>query len=247
MDEGAGRATRREVLELSLGAVAVLTAPGALLSCTQTQARPTGGQPESEADGVLAIPGPLTWDEFLAEVVPLAERSVRQGQQSEAAYLHRLSALAARSGWFPPGSFGSIAPRSGFVQRVMLERRPFVACIYELAAGNSIPAHDHSGYNGLFRVLRGSVTSRDYERVRGASSSEFMVRELEPQTINAGGMGVVSMAGANIHELQAGETDTTVLDLFTFYDAHGHSRPVEIDPPDARESELRRARWGRVV
>ncbi len=183
---------------MSVGALALLCAPAATLSCGRPDDSPEGDRraPDASADAPLdaPIPTPRTWDEFVAEAVPLAERSVAQGVHDEADHLRRLLALVASSGWLPPGSLGNPETLTAMRQRLVLERRPFVVCHYELPPGGVVPSHDHRGYNGLFRVLQGDITCRQFEQADGGGDpTEVRLRELEPQLLGAGGIGMVSM------------------------------------------------------
>ena len=233
--------TRRKILIRSVAFFGLISIPGFLR------------RQSSYRELTHAIRDTVTWEEFIAEVLPLAQASVWQGPQTEVEYLHHLARLAVREGWEPKVE-AAVRPASHYRQRFLFRRKPFIVCQYEVADGARIEPHDHYGYTAVMKVTRGQARLRTFEfATRDAHSVSpqgvFEVRLTEEKFLRPGDLSVVPMNGPNIHEILEARGDFQFVDLFTFYHSRGYSRRIQIEDFMGRNVSGRtyRARWGQAL
>lgn len=236
------KVTRREMLMLSITTFGLISIPGLLR------------QRSSHRELAHVIRDTVTWEEFIGEVLPLAQASVRQGPQTEVEYLRHLARLAVRKGWEPELDTAATGPVSHLRQRFLLKRRPLVVCQYEIRDGARIEPHDHYGYTAVMKVTRGQARLRTFEfTTRDAHhvypQEVFEVRLVEEKLLGPGDLSVVPMNGPNIHEISDARGNFQFIDLFTFYHPRGYSRRVQIEDHAERDVSglTYRARWGQLL
>jgi hypothetical protein len=181
--------------------------------------------------GLLAACGrandALSFDEFLDELVPMAEASVQRGVADQARYLDALAGLARRVAW--PDLRG------------LVERRPVIVSRLELPSGKTFPLHDHRGYCALMYALSGRAIVRAYDEV--ASTRELRLAPRAPLHLAAGDTAIARDGHANIHGIESTQ-DVLLVDIFTVH-AKPRSRLVEIERANADGTFA--ARWGAVL
>ena len=127
------------------------------------------------------------------------------------------------------------------VLRQRMERVEFCHLLFE--PGGVIPFHDHWNCNGVMRVLRGEVTTHNYDLLE--QGLDGMVLQPSVQVwMTAGRMLSLSRNRDNIHQVTAGPEGAHVLDVFTTLGPGARSRYMEVGVPDsASRSDLAVARW----
>jgi hypothetical protein len=212
---------RRDVLLLSLGALALLT-----LNWPQ---RVLAGEPSTGDDADLA------WDAFVKAAVPLAERLVGARKPNEEAYLARLAALVHRLKVPAEGSS-------------LQAKRPLVVAQFKLEPGRGFPWHDHRDYNGLILCVSGEARVRSADILGGdprpPAGKTFEIRETADVRLTAGRVSGLTRTRENVHDVRAGGDGVRLLDFFTFFDKGGRSVNLRVDekPKDAQK-RIYEAAW----
>ncbi len=233
---------RRSVLLLSAAAV------GAMLTGSRTvraqDPRPQNPKPQ----GPEATPSNgLTYEEFLAEVLPQSRQLLSNAGKGESAYLMTVAAAMLR-----------IRDHEAPLRQTMQafrkqhatdgERFPLSAMAMKLGAGKGFKHHDHLDYNGVILGIEGEVRIRNYDFVGEApaldSEKTFEIRETRDELILPGGISTLGSKRNNVHDLVAGKEGARVLDVFTFFSKRATSRWLDVEPePVDAERRVYEARW----
>lgn len=217
---------RRRIFWLSAGSVAAL-----LLGRTPLRGQEPAQQPAQN-------PAKLSFEQFLAEVHPLAKRLIDSGGEDEQAYLMTVAATLCRLR-------DPAAPLREQMQAFRKQhaepgvRFPLAAVSMRLEAGRGFSHHDHLDYNGVILGVEGEVRIRNYDFVGEPpaidSGRTFEVRQTRDDLILPGGISTLGRGRENVHDLVAGKDGARVLDVFTFFDERATSRYLDVDekPRDA--------------
>ncbi len=229
------RVERREVLRMSLGALAAFS-----LGWPQAALAKEPGMEKLEANA-----GDLAWDALLQLAVPLAEKIVKSRKPNETAYLQQLGALIARLKNVPAATF----PEADGVRSHDHHRKhPFVVVQFRMAPGASIPFHDHRDYIGVLTAIRGEARVRSFDVVgddpRPPVGKSFDIRETGDRRLTPGRLSPLTRSVDNIHDVRAGKEGARLLDFFTFFDAGGTSVYLDVaETPRDAEARVYEASW----
>lgn len=242
---------RRAVLHVPLMLSATLA--GGLLAplAAQDRARAQGQakndktKNENQGKGSKRSPfAPLSFDQLIDELQPLAEGMREAKNANEEAYLNSIASMLQR------------LRRDTIPQRV--RKRPIALFQLRLAPGRTLPWHDHRDYNGVILGLESEIRIRNYEVVEPKSGKhptlgatpippkgeDFLIRETVDAMITPGRVSTLARRRDNIHDLRAGAEGGRVLDVFTFFEKSAGSQYMQVDdkPVDAKK-RVYRARW----
>ncbi|MCK6472220.1 MAG: hypothetical protein L6R28_10780 [Planctomycetes bacterium] len=227
---------RREVLFLSLGAMAAL----ALGWPQRAMAEEGGGKSD-----LSAAEGDLAFDALIREAVPKAEELVKSEKANEDAYLHGLAALVARLKAAPDGKFKGQNPVEAAKH---YDKQPFMVVQFKLQPGAALPWHDHRDYNGILSCVQGEARVKSYDIVGDnripPKGQTFNIQETGDRLMKVGTMSQLTRTRDNVHDVRAGKDGARLLDFFTFYKPSGTSvfMNVEAKPADA-EKRIYEATW----
>lgn len=202
--------------QLLLGGVS--SAGLALLSC------------RSDSTNASKLEYQTPWPIFLTQAEALTRSAVKRGPRAERSHLRALALELATARVPPADSIGfPKAPK----QTILHRREHLVVARYTLGPNQVIPAHDHQGYNGLTRVVRGTLLARTFETVETTipieSEWELRLKAIDREWLGTSEMAAITLSGANIHQLQAGPSGAEFVDVFTIYESPPRSRTIEID------------------
>lgn len=195
---------RRCFLTLAAAALATIAAPGAALA-----------QMRDRKDR-------LTFEEFLAQVVPVAKQLVADetslGQDryllTLASFAVRLSEVPLPSEWRDstqgtgPGTWIGFNPGGD----------PFIVLHWRMEPGTEIRTHAHTYGNVCTVGLEGSVRVRNYEMVGERdfdAKGRFKVRQTQDQILTPGRINLVPLEHDYIHGFVAGRGGGRGLDITT--------------------------------
>ncbi|WP_153301842.1 hypothetical protein [Endozoicomonas arenosclerae] len=100
-------------------------------------------------------------------------------------------------------------------------------CFLMFEPDGFIPYHDHSDCNGVMRVLKGEVTTRNYDLLE--QTLEGMVLQPSAQAwMTAGRMASLSRHRDNVHQVTAGPDGALVLDVFTLFSHSAGCRYMKV-------------------
>lgn len=224
---------RREVLQLSLGALAAFCLGWPQRALAEDE------KPAAGTDGELA------WDTLIKQAVPLAEKIVQEKKPNEEAYLLQLSALIIQLKKAPDAKFPAGRPMSSFDH---YRKMPFVVAQFKLEPGAAIPYHDHRDYIGVLSPMAGDARVRSFEIVgadaRPPAGKSFEIRETGDRLLTPGRTSHLSRTHDNIHDVRAGKAGARLLDFFTFYAKDGKSVFLNVsDKPKDPETRTFEATW----
>src|SRR6185295_6689979 len=164
---------------------------------------------------------PLTYEEFLKEVVPVARRLVNDTSLAgQHRYLLTLASYAVRLSDVPvpamrdsgqgakPGTF--IGANAG--------GDPFIVLHWRMEPGTIIRPHAHTYGNVLTLSLEGEVRVENFEMVGVRdfdAKGTFKVRKTQSQVLTAGEVNLVNLECDYIHGFKAGARGGRGLDLTT--------------------------------
>lgn len=108
-----------------------------------------------------------------------------------------------------------------------------------------IPFHDHQNCNGVMRVVRGEVTTQNYDLLE--QNLDGMVLQPSAQAwMTADRMTSLSRQRDNVHQVTAGEAGAYVLDVFTLFSHDAGCRYMNVmraAESDPHCSHLAQAHW----
>lgn len=206
---------RRQLLRVSLGALAALAA---------NFSQRGSAQPGSNAQT------PLSWDDLIETVMPLADRLVDGVSPEEEPYLINLRGLIGRRREVPKAFFDLAQPVG---TQESLRRAPLLVLQFRLAPGAAIPYHDHRDYIGVLTVTEGAVRIRSFE-IEGSDPRPprgyaFQIRETDDTTLVKGAQSTLSRTRDNIHDLRAGPAGARFIDFFTLFHQGAQSVYLNVD------------------
>ena len=186
--------------------------------------------------------GRLTWEQFLAEGVPLAKRIYTAAPDDYDAYLYSLASLASRLSDVPPTklyAFGGLQPAVMFAPS--FRGSPFVIIQWRMEPNAILPAHNHPNYSVCTVGVEGQARLRNFEVVGEApeftSQKTFLIRETHSQLMAANRVATLSPVRDNIHRFEAGSEGARGIDITTLYGKDVGFSFIEMDrnPKDARQ------------
>jgi hypothetical protein len=190
----------------------------------------------------------LSFEDFCKEVGGRALALIGAEDRNEDAYLHEVSALAARSSPAPEAALGK--PFKGIIRTGLNYRGSGIVVVqWSMEAGLSYPAHNHPHYTGITVGLEGDCRIRTFDPVDALpprdSTAGFQVREtqdqlLEPRRI----VSIMSTTHNNIHTLRTGARAVRGIDVMTLVGKHEGFSFVEIDDASRDGAGVFAARWG---
>jgi hypothetical protein len=179
--------------------------------------------------GSLALPGVaqagesarLTFEQFLAEVIPVAKKLVADTSlQGQDRYLHTLASYAVRLVEVPipemkdsgqgvgPGTFIGFNPGGD----------PFTVLHWRMDPGSAIRTHAHSYGNVLTLGLDGEARVENFEMVGERDfkrKGTFKVRKTHEQLLVPGQVNLVNLEQSYVHGFRAGPKGARGLDFTT--------------------------------
>ena len=186
--------------------------------------------------------GRLTWEQFLAQGVPLAKRMLTAAPDDYDAYLYSLASLANRLSEVPPTklyAFGGLQPAVSFAPSY--RGTPFVIIQWRMEPNAILPAHNHPNYSVCTVGIEGQARLRNFEVVGEApaftSQKTFLIRETHSQLMSANRVATLSPVRDNIHRFEAGSEGARGIDITTLYGKDVGFSFIEMDrnPRDARQ------------
>ena len=184
------------------------------------------------AFGAISIPGVatahlarsderLTYEEFLAEVVPVAKKLVSDtslaGQQR---YLLTLASYAVRMSDAPVPPMrdsGQGAGRGTFIGAIP-GGDPFIVLHWRMEPGTIIRPHAHTYGNVLTLGLEGDVRVENFEMIGARdfdAKGTFKIRKTQSQLLTPGQVNLVNLERGYVHGFQAGARGGRGLDITT--------------------------------
>lgn len=240
---------RRRVLQVSAASLGALLMGG---SAAAQEAPQEAAPPNAFA--------PVSFDQAMKELQPLAEALVRSDRPNEDAYLMLVSSVLSRLKEAPPERAPRRRrPRSSKQGRARRRARkiafsrcyrehPLDACLIRLKPGASLPWHDHRDYNGVIMGVEGELAIKNFE-VEGddptpPKDAAFRIRQTQDTILTPGRISTLSRTRDNIHDIRSHEKGGLVLDVFTRFSKRSgsHYLTVEDKAPEGSSRTLS-ARW----
>jgi hypothetical protein len=211
--------TRRRMLWLPLFALPVAFGRAGKLFAKQMNQ-------EGSMAGSATIPqGPLDWESFLKQCLPVASELHKDSSASgQEAYLHWLASMIARAraAEIPKaklGRFGKLQPAVSF--GVSYRGTPFFIVEWKLEPWAILPPHCHPNASVCTVGLEGEARIRNFEIVGQApefsSRQSFLVRETHNEIIAQGRTNTLSSLRDNIHTFQAGPGGARGIDITSLH------------------------------
>jgi len=204
---------RRYFLGSSLTGIAAVVA----LRAGSLTAQNTAGPP-------LAAAGKekLSWDEFLKEAVPVAQRLVAEANFSVDEYLYRIGSLATRLSEIPDTQlfpYTSVSKQVFFAPS--FRGTPFFIIQWRMEPGAVMPPHNHPNASVCTLGWEGEARLRNFEIVGEApgydAGKTFRVRETHNDLITRGRINTLSAVRDNIHFFQVGSQGARGIDISTMH------------------------------
>lgn len=163
--------------------------------------------------------GELSFEQFLEEVVPLAEELLAEGRYVEDRYLHAIASHAVRIAGVEPPAMRPQEGNPGAFIGISYGSSPFTILHWRLAPGGVIRPHAHTYGNVVTLGLEGEVRVRNYQRVEPGldfdTQEPFAVRETTDQILTAGRVNLVPLEHDYCHGFTAGPEGARGLDITT--------------------------------
>lgn len=228
---------RRSVLWLSTAAIASLLGSARLPGQNPTSPSPTPAKGTTQ----------LSFEQFLEQLYPEAQRLVDSKGQDEEAYLMTVAAALSRL-QDPKAPIHQAMRAFAKANQKPGERFPIAAFAMQLQAGKGFSHHDHLNYNGVIMGIEGEARIRNYdfhgEVPANDSNKTFEIRETRDDLILPGRFSSLGMKRENVHDLVAGKSGARVLDVFTFFAKDATSRYLEVaGQPRDQEARIYEASW----
>lgn len=184
----------------------------------------------------------LTYEAFLAEVIPVAKRLVTEtSAEGQDTYLRTVAAVAVRMGDVAPpqmrdqGTGTYIGANPG--------GDPFNVLHWRMDPGSQIRIHPHIYGNVVTLGLAGQAEVVNYE-MEGArdwvTDKPFMVRRTVRQTLKPGDVNLVNLERNYMHGFRAGSEGARGLDITTRIRARVDSPVLLVKDETAERTE---GRW----
>jgi hypothetical protein len=194
----------------------------------------------------------LSWDNFLKESVPVAQRMVADPAFSIDEYLYRIGSLATRLKEIPDTQLFPYTAIGGHVFFAPSFRgSPFFIIQWRLEPDAVLPPHNHPNASVCTLGYEGEARLRNFEIVGDAPDyaikQTFRVRETRSEVMRRGRINTVSSSRDNIHYFQAGREGARGIDITTL---HGESAPFSFldigEKPLDPERRIFEAAWSDV-
>lgn len=213
-----------------------------LLSAVSTRAGRVSTSKLASKNTSVQDSGRLTWEQFLAQGVPLAKRMLTAAPHDYDAYLYSLATLASRLSEVPPTklfAFGGLQPAVMFAPSY--RGSPFAIIQWRMEPNAILPAHNHPNYSVCTVGVEGQARLRNFEVVGEApaftSGKTFLIRETHSQVMSASRVATLSPVRDNIHRFEAGSEGARGIDITTLYGNDVGFSFIEMDgnPRDAKQ------------
>ena len=182
---------------------------------------------EQAASDARAVPstteaGPLGWEEFLKQAVPVAQQILKESRVDTDYYLYQVASMAARLSAVPDTKLypmGKLTPPISLAPSY--KGPPFAIIQWRMAPGAVFPPHNHPNYSVCTLGLEGEAQIRNYEIVGVApefsSQKSFRVRQTHDEFIAKGRINTLSPTRDNIHRFRAGREGARGIDITTLH------------------------------
>jgi quercetin dioxygenase-like cupin family protein len=184
----------------------------------------------------------LTYEEFLAEVIPVAKRMVADASaDGQEAYLKAVAAVAVRMKDVTPPEMRNTGP--GNYIGVNPGGDPFNVLHWRMDPGAEIRIHPHIYGNVMTLGLAGAaeVVNYEMEGVRDwTTTAPFRVRRTVRQTLKTGDVNLVNLERNYMHGFRAGPEGARGLDITTRLKERVDSPVLVVKDAEAAQTE---ARW----
>jgi hypothetical protein len=194
----------------------------------------------------------LTWDNFLKESVPVAQRMFVDPAFSIDEYLYRIGSLATRLKEIPDTQ---LMPFTAVDRRVYFgpsfRGSPFFVIQWRMEPGAVLPPHNHPNASVCTLGFEGEVRLRNFEIVGEApdyaTKKTFHVQETHNELLTRGRINTVSSARDNIHYFQVGKEGARGIDITTM---HGKMTPFSFlnigEKPFDPDKRIFEASWSDI-
>jgi hypothetical protein len=166
-------------------------------------------------------PEPITWREFVDDLLPRAE-SLMAKKMTEDAYVAAVVEQLRRvdTALVPP-------------VRDLPRHKLFLVTEFRFSEGRGFPYHDHRQYNGVIFSMEGAVRCRNFDIVdgdrEGAKGAKVRIRETTSGTLVPGEASTLTTSRDNIHDVRGGAGGGRVLDIFTWMGPNHRSVYLDVD------------------
>jgi hypothetical protein len=186
--------------------------------------RQASGDPSQRTAATASITtGPLSWEQFLSETVPLAQQILKESGPDLDYYLYRVASVAVRLRAAPETKLYPLGVAPNISLAPSYKGPPFVAIQWRMGAGAVFPPHNHPNYSVCTVGLEGEARIRNYEVLGDApefsSKKSFRVRQTHDEIIAAGRINTLSPTRDNIHRFEAGKRGARGIDITTLHGA----------------------------
>jgi len=237
------RVARRQVLRFAAMGLGAAALPGRV---THGQVAPRQATTQNRVPKQPVI----GFDTWVDQVRPLARQIFASDGPDEEAYLRSVSELLSRLEPVPELSRKPffVGERKDQAYDMTLNYPPLLVSHIILKPGARIELHDHRYYNGVLLNLQGQVRLRQFE-FHGRDDippegEDFTIRQTSNSVLEAGQLLTLARKRDNLHEVVAGDVETHLLDVFTYFrkDARSHDVAFE-DKPIDKDKALHEATW----
>jgi hypothetical protein len=185
---------------------------------------------------------PLSYEEFLAKVIPAAKQLVADtSADGQDTYLKTLAAVAVRMAEVTPPEMRNTSP--GNYIGVNPGGDPFNVLHWRMDPGAEIRIHPHIYGNVMTLGLAGEAEVVNYE-VEGVrdwtTKAPFMVRRTVRQTLKDGDVNLVNLERNYMHGFRAGSAGARGLDITTRIKERVDSPVLVVKDASAERTE---GRW----
>lgn len=164
---------------------------------------------------------PITWEEFVRDLVPRAESLLAQRLDEETYVAQLASQLKEMTSPAIPLWNGLASHHLWTVTEVQLDE------------SLGFPHHDHRQYNGVIFVLEGQVHIRNYDILGSertpSAGCRTRIRETVNHVFKTGECSTLTTTRDNIHDVRGGPGGCRLLDIFTWLGPDPQSVDLEID------------------
>jgi len=192
--------------------------------------------------------GTLSWDDFLKQSVPVAQKLIADPALNVDEYLYRIGSLATRLSEIPDSQLGSykpVDPRVWFGPS--FRGSPFFIIQWRMEPGAFLPPHNHRNASVCTLGFQGQIRLRNFEIVGEEpaydSKQTFRVRETRSETMTRGRISTLSPSRDNIHCFAAGKEAARGIDINTLHGKNDFSFLNLSEKPVDAESRIFEATW----
>jgi len=185
-------------------------------------------------------PEPITLQELLDAVHPMAAALVAQRNPNELPYLDEVESLLQllEITLEPLGT-------PTYDLETLAAKGPVEIVELEMAPNAVIPLHDHRDYTGALLGVHGSAKVVSYTLAEKQDDGPgFLLHKDADVEMGVGATGTLGLTLRNFHILTAGPEGARFVDVFTFFPGTGYSYFAQLEPePVDAENDIWRAHW----